>query len=120
LALDQHDVVRARRELARAQQGPDAARREQAARELAALHESTPGRFWADLYGEAFGWKRIQGANHDADLVPTLRLRAYYTPFSAVDFQAYVFAQATRDVASRTSGPGGLPLIYADNTALFG
>jgi Tfp pilus assembly protein PilF len=120
LAIDQHDVTSARREFTRAQNGPDAARREQAARELAALKGESPGHFWADLYGEAFGWKRVEGANQDADLVPTLRLRAYYQPFTSLDAHLYVFAQGTRDVASRTSGPGGLPLIYADNTALFG
>jgi hypothetical protein len=120
--LAQNDTVHARLELQRATRGPDLERKRQAEQELAALapagNESR--HFFADLYAEAFGWKRILGANQDADLVPTARLRAFYAPFNHVDLQLYVFGQITRDVASRGPGASGLPLIYADNSALFG
>jgi hypothetical protein len=125
VSLERHDTAGAKRELQRAMQGPDAAKREQADKELAELADSptataAPRHFWGDLYTEAYGWDRVVGANHDADLVPTARLRGYYTPFADVDLHLFLFAQITRDVASRGPGQSGLPLIYADNSALLG
>jgi hypothetical protein len=120
VAIEQGDRALARAEFTSAARGPDAARTRQAESELAALASREPRHFWADLYAEAFGWKRIVGANHEADLVPTARLRGFYRPFSGLDVHLYLFAQATRDVASRTADRAGVPLIYADNTAIFG
>jgi hypothetical protein len=124
VAQDVHDTRRATLEFERARSGPDRAQRAQAEKELAALENanvSAPRHFWGDLYGEVFGWDRLAGANRsEADLVPMLRLRGFYTPFSALDVSLYLFAQATRDLVSGTTDGSGVPLIYADNTAMFG
>lgn len=122
LALDRHDVAQAKLELQGAARGPDAARRKQAESELAGLESgaSSGGHLWADLYAEAFGWSRRIGAEQNQDLVPMLRLRAFYTPLLALDVSLYAVGQITRDLASRGAANGGLPLIYADNSALVG
>jgi hypothetical protein len=52
--------------------------------------------------------------------VPTLRLRGFLHPFAKVDLDPYVFVQISRDIASRSEGPEGYPLIYADNHLMFG
>ncbi len=88
---------------------------DQARAELALLPRHT----WADLYLEGFGWHRLLDPT-STNLVPILRLRAFYRPFVAYDLQVYGFAQATRDTHSRSNGPNGFPLVYADNTAMVG
>jgi Sec-independent protein translocase protein TatA len=124
VALDAHDPARAKLELERARSGPSHAQELQAEKELAALESASEGgssrHFWADLYAEAFGWSRIAGANQVSDLVPVLRLRGFYTPFATFDLSLYLFAQATRELAWPSSDPSGVPLIYADNTAIVG
>src|SRR5205814_3062466 len=80
---------------------------------LVARHTARRRLFHFDLYGDAF-WSRSSQLNSGNDLVPTLRARALYRPFQSVDFNVYVFAQATRDTASTSGGANELPRIYAD------
>jgi hypothetical protein len=114
--LARGDVKAARAELTVAAAGPDVTLAKQAQTQL----DQFPGRWWADVYAESFGWSRIDGPNHSTDLVPTVRLRGLRRLHQTIDANAYVFAQATRDIASRGAGNGALPLIYADNSAMTG
>ena len=113
LALRQTDA--ARDELVTASRGPDAKLAEQARNQLAAL----PGAWWADVYVESFGWRRLHGAASSTDLVPTVRVRGMRRLASSPELNLYVFAQATRDTASRGLG-AATPQIYADDHALAG
>lgn len=74
-------------------------------------------RFRRDVYADTFAWRRVSGANHDADGVPTLRTRALVRPLEAIPFEVYAFAQVTRELGSSgiTSGR-----IHADNRAMLG
>jgi hypothetical protein len=78
---------------------------------------SAPDRVWSDLYFEAVGWERVDGAALERDLVPTLRARALYALPAPVDLSAYFVAQLTRDLASTI---GVRSRLYADNRALLG
>jgi hypothetical protein len=106
----------ARQEFTAAAEGPDPVLAAQARRELGVL----PGHLWAELYVDAYGWSRVVGGQKSTDLVPTVRTRAHVRPFLGLDLQAYVFAQGTRDLASRSRNAAGVPEIYADNYALTG
>ncbi len=108
------DTAAARDELVVASRGPDAGLAEQARGQLALL----PGPWWGDVYAEAFGWHRARGASGSTDLVPTLRIRGMRRLARSPELDAYVFAQATRDTASRVIGAA--PQIYADDRALAG
>jgi hypothetical protein len=114
--LARGDVRSARIELVAAAAGPDIALAKQAQAQL----EQFPGRWWADVYAETFGWSRVDGPNTSQDLVPTVRVRGLRRLHQTIDANAYLFAQATRDLASRGAGNGALPLIYADNSAMAG
>lgn len=77
--------------------------------------------FWGDLYAELYGWHRFYpAASRNTNLVPLLRVRGYIHPIPKLDLDPYVFFQISRDVASRGLGPNGYPLVYADNTMMFG
>ena len=77
--------------------------------------------FWGDLYADLFGWQRfLPSNNRSTNLVPTVRVRGYIHPIPKVDLDPYVFAQVSRDVASRGRTTTGFPQILADNTAMFG
>lgn len=78
-----------------------------------------PKLVWGDLYAEAFAWYRFYPTT-SANLVPTIRLRVYLHPIPKLDLDFYAFVQASRDVASTSSGPTGVPLIYADNSVMLG
>jgi hypothetical protein len=108
------ETASARDELVTASRGPDAGLAEQARGQLAQL----PGAWWGDVYAEAFGWYRAQGAGASTDLVPTLRLRGMRRLAPSPELDVYVFAQATRDTSSRVIG--AVPQIYADDRALLG
>lgn len=102
---------------AAAASGADRELAAQARREL----EQLPDRWSADLYAESVGWYRARGAvNLDGDLVPTVRVRGRFKLLESVDLDAYIFAQATRDVASESAGQGAVPQIYADDYAMTG
>jgi hypothetical protein len=90
---------------AAAAEGPDGMVAAQARRELAVL----PRRLTADLYGDAFGWRRTAGANAFTDVVPTVRVRAFFRPSFALDLHVYGYMQATRDAASRGRDAAGVP-----------
>jgi len=105
----------ARDELVTASRGPNAELAEQARAQLAAL----PGAWWADVYVESFGWRRMHGAVESTDLVPTVRVRGMRRLASSPELNVYVFAQATRDTSSRGVG-AATPQIYADDRALAG
>ena len=113
LALGQTGA--ARDELVTASRGPNAELAEQARTQLAAL----PGAWWADVYVESFGWRRMHGAVESTDLVPTVRVRGMRRLASSPELNVYVFAQATRDTSSRGLG-AATPQIYADDRALAG
>jgi hypothetical protein len=106
---DAHD------QFASAARGPDPALAAQARRELDVL----PRRLSAELYADAQGWHRPSGGLV-TDLVPTVRVRGYLRPSLDLDLALYVFAQATRDTASRGRDGNGVPAIYADDYALTG
>jgi hypothetical protein len=106
----------AQAQFASAADGPDPVLAEQARRELAVL----PQRFSADLYADAQGWQRRSGHQLPTDLVPTVRLRGFLRPSLDLDLHLYVFAQVTRDTASRGRDGSGVPSIYADDYALTG
>jgi hypothetical protein len=74
---------------------------------------------YGEFYGEAYGWHRFV-PDKSTNLVPVARLRGYLHPFKKVDLDPYVFLQISRDTASTGRGPEGYPLIYADNTFMFG
>lgn len=105
----------ARDELVTASRGPDAELAGQARHQIEAL----PGAWWADVYAESFGWHRMHGAVESTDLVPTVRVRGMRRLAPSPELDAYVFAQATRDTASRGLG-AATPQIYADDRALAG
>ena len=76
---------------------------------------------WGEFYGEAFGWHRfVPEDDKSTNLVPVARLRGYLHPIENFDLDPYVFLQISRDTASTGRGPEGYPLIYADNTFMFG
>lgn len=110
------DTAAARDDLAAASRGPDPQLAGQARDQLAAL----PSAWWADIYGEAFGWYRARGAVGSTDLVPTVRVRGLRRLATAPEVDLYGFAQATRDTASTGAGAGAAPRIYADDRALVG
>ncbi len=116
LAVAGGDVGEAKTDFAMAAGGPDATLAAQARGELANLPHTWSG----DLYVDAYGWDRIDGASHTSSLVPSIRLRGFVRPLAGVDLSFYLYAQATRDTASVGSGAGGLPVILADDYALFG
>jgi hypothetical protein len=117
LALDRGDREAARSHFEAGASGPDAARAAQARSELGAL---LPTQVFRNFYGETYGWNRVAGGNQTRDAVPTFRLQVHYRPSLDAEFSVYLFAQATRDLASRSAASGGVPQIYADNHALFG
>jgi hypothetical protein len=105
----------ARFELDAAAAGPDAVLARAARRQL----DELPSTWWADVYAESYGWTRLRGETDSTDLVPTIRVRGLRRLADRADLHAYVFAQATRDLASRGFG-AAIPAIYADNRALTG
>jgi hypothetical protein len=109
------ETAAARDAFSAATRGPDSELARRARAELDAL----PKRWWVDLYAESFGWHRADGADSTTDLVPTVRARAFRRLAFAPDVNVYLFAQATRDTASRGVGAGA-PTLYSDNRALFG
>ena len=113
--LAHNETSAARDELETAAKGPDQALAAQAKKQLDAL----PGPWWADVYAESYSWRRIGGDARTTDLVPTLRVRGLRRLSESADIHAYLFGQATRDVASHGIG-AGVPQIYADNHALAG
>jgi hypothetical protein len=116
VALAEKNLDQADRSFARAAGGPDA---ELATRARAEL-DQLPRHFWADLYVEVYAWDRISGPIPISDAVPTVRARGFYRPSLDLDFHFYFFAQVTRDSASTWAGGAAVPLIYADNAAMFG
>ncbi len=77
--------------------------------------------FWGDLYVELFGWDQFApSSNRFRNLVPVVRARGYLHPIPKVDLDPYVFAQVSRDVASRGRTTTGFPQIFTDNSAMFG
>jgi hypothetical protein len=116
LAVSAGDVDEARSRFEEAERGADPELSRRARAELKLL----PRHFFADVYADAYGWKRIRGAPQPENLVPTLRLRGFYRPLLTMDLAFYAFAQATRDVASRGRSAAGLPQIYADDHAILG
>ncbi len=113
--LAHNKTTAAREELEKAASGPDQELAAQARKQLDAL----PGAWWADLYAESYSWRRVGGDALTTDLVPTVRLRGLRRLSAERDVHAYVFGQATRDVASQSISTG-VPQIYADNHALAG
>ena len=113
-ALDARDPETAANQFRQAAQGPDGTLADRAQAEQRYL----PRHFWAEIYGESFGWSRSQAAAPLTDLASTVRARALWRPRLDLDVSLYLFAQATRDLASDVGG--ALPRIYADNQALFG
>ncbi len=105
----------ARVQLRIAADGEDPEMADQAAAELSYL----PRVAWGDLYLEGFGQARIL-PTRGFNFVPTLRVRGYLHPIAVVPIDAYIFVQITRDSASISETPTGLPLIYADNTLMLG
>ena len=117
LFKEQGRLSAARTEFSRARRCDDAGIADAAAAEL----KSGPRLLWADLYAELYGWHRFRPiASTNTNLVPMARLRGYLHPIPKLDLDPYVFLQISRDVASRGSGPNGIPLVYADNTAMLG
>jgi hypothetical protein len=113
LSLELGDAAAAREQLESAAAGPD---RQLATQAQEQLHW-VPRRYRADLYADSYGWSGVAGNSHVANDVPTLRLRAHYRPWFASGPSLYLFAQATRDLASR-GGP--LPRVYSDNAVILG
>lgn len=109
MRAERHDSVGARVAFETATHGDNAEITRTARSELAGLTSeagSSSSHFGFDLYAEAFGWHRVVtglGAEPIGDLVPTLRLRAFYRPVTDLDFAFYVVAQGTRDTASPTT-----------------
>jgi hypothetical protein len=114
-AMRENDRSEAVDRFENAAEGPDPALAAQAERELDVL----PSHFWGDFYGEALVWQRLHGYDN-SNAVFSGRLRGLWRPSLEVDFNFYVFAQATRDVRSTGTADLGVPLIYADNYALLG
>ncbi len=71
--------------------------------------------FWGEAYGQVFGWHRFYPSQR-TNLLPFLQVRGFWHPIEGVDFDPYVYVNASRDLASRGEGPLGYPVIYADNT----
>lgn len=89
-------------------------------REAKAARENVPRTFRFDLYGEGYGWHRFV-PDKNTNFVPMIRFRALWHPLDQVDLEPYLFLQFSRDFSSRGgSGPTGQPLIYADNSLMFG
>ncbi|MFH1463157.1 MAG: hypothetical protein ABIO70_02115 [Pseudomonadota bacterium] len=114
LDLDRGDCAAARSRLEEAATGPDDALAAQAEAQLALL----PRHLWADLYGEAWAWWRLAPAS-EADLVPFVRARGFWTPWLGRDLHLYLALAAARDLASRGAGDGVVPVIYADNAMIL-
>lgn len=114
VALSARRMAAARERLESALDGPDPLLAAKARQELDAL----PLPVRRDLYAETSAWTRPEGAARRANAVPMLRLRALYQPLESTPLDGYLFAQATRDLASRAGG--GVPEIYADNRAIAG
>lgn len=95
--------------------GDDLERRRIAVSEL----RSIPKVLWGDLYVEGYGWHRLLH-QESSNFVPTARVRGFLHPIPKVDLDPYIFLQISRDVASRSSGPQGYPLVYADNHVMVG
>ncbi len=114
-SLGRGDRHEARLHFIDAAESDDPAIREPALAQL----EYLDGPFWSDLYGDTYGWWRLT-PERSLDLVPLVRLRGYWTPWGTLDLHGYLFLQISRDMASRASGPSGYPVIYADNTLMFG
>ena len=120
LDRDQQEDFKARKHFVAARDGDDEALSKQAKAEL----RYTAKPLWADVYAEGFGWARIlpESQRFD-DFVGMVRVRGYLHPFPKIGFDPYIFVQVSGDVRSRQDGgalAGGQPLIYADNSALFG
>ena len=113
--LAHNETSAAREELEKAAAGPDQTLAAQARKQLDAI----PGPWWADVYAESYGWRRMGGDARTTDLVPTVRVRGLLQLSEKPDIHAYLFGQATRDAASHGMG-AGIPEIYADNHALAG
>jgi Tfp pilus assembly protein PilF len=75
--------------------------------------------FWGEAYGQVFGWHRFYPSKR-TNLLPFLQVRGFWHPIEGVDFDPYVYVNASRDLASRGEGPLGYPVIYADNTLGLG
>jgi len=114
-ALAAGDPKAARSYFLEAKEGEDPTYSAQAKAELRYL----PKPAWADVYFQGYGWLRPTEPS-SADFVPTLRLRGFLHPIAKVDLDPYIFVQVSRDVASRSEGPQGYPLIYADNHLMVG
>jgi hypothetical protein len=114
VALSARRTGPARERLEAAARGPDPELAAQARHELKALG----GAMRRDLYAETFAWTRADGAARRANAVPTLRLRGLYQPLESIPLDGYVFAQATRDLAS--GDRNGVPQVYADDRAIAG
>jgi hypothetical protein len=117
VALAEEDYKAARLHFKDATKGADEVLRRKARSAI----RYTPSHLWGDFYGDAFGWHRLLPEPHQVtNFVPTVRLRGYVRPWLKVDLDFFVFVQASRDFASRADSPLGYPLIYADNTVMFG
>lgn len=114
-ALAAEDYKAARTYFLEAKDGEDTTYSTQARAELRHL----PKPAWADVYFGGYGWVRATEPS-SADFVPTLRLRGFLHPITKVDLDPYLFVQVSRDIASRSEGPQGYPLIYADNHLMLG
>ena len=114
-ALAAEDPKAARAHFLEAKKGDDPNYSAQARAELRHL----PKPAWADVYFGGYGWVRATEPS-SSDFVPTLRLRGFLHPIINVDLDPYIFVQVSRDVASRSEGPEGYPLIYADNHLMVG
>ena len=139
IAAAEADVAGARAQFRDAEAGPDPDLRDRATNELAALggvvapadvdvvkrndqpDKGAPDhRLRTDLYGESFGWNRVDGKAVPPNLVTTIRVRALFQLGLDADASVYAFGQATRDVASSSTPPEGVPKIYADDRAIAG
>jgi transposase len=87
----------------------------QARGELQALEPT----FWGEAYAQVFAWHRFHPCKR-SNLLPFVQVREFWHPIEGVDFDPYVYVNASRDFASRGEGPLGFPVIYADNTLGLG
>jgi len=76
-------------------------------------------KFWGEAYGQLFAWRRFFPCKR-TNVLPFVQVREFWHPIEGVDFDPYVYVNASRDFASRGEGPLGYPVIYADNTLGIG
>ena len=113
LSLEQGDPALARARLESVAAGPDPELATRAREQL----RWVPRHYRGDLYADGYGWTGVAGDAHVANGVPTLRLRAHYSPWFEAGPSLYLAVQGTRDLASR-GGP--TPVIYSDNSLWVG